>query len=43
MEMEEKKMLKNEIAVIGIGLAGETVAYEFQKKNYPTYYINGSA
>lgn len=35
-------MLKNEVAVIGIGLAGETVAYEFQKKNYPTYFINGS-
>lgn len=29
-------MIKNEVAVIGIGLAGETVAYEFQQKNYPT-------
>ena len=35
-------MIKNEVAVIGIGLAGETVAYEFQQKNYPTYLINGS-
>ena len=36
-------MLKKEIAIIGLGLAGQTVAYGFQKKNYPTYLINGSA
>ena len=35
-------MLKKEIAIIGLGLAGQTVAYGFQKKNYPTYLINGS-
>lgn len=35
-------MIKNDIAVIGIGLAGETVAYEFQQKNYHTILINGS-
>lgn len=35
-------MIKNDVAVIGIGLAGETVAYEFQQKNYFTLLINGS-
>lgn len=35
-------MLKNKIAIVGLGLAGETVAYQFQQKNYPTYLINGS-
>ena len=35
-------MIKNDVAVIGIGLAGETVGYEFQQRNYPTYLINGS-
>lgn len=35
-------MIKNEVAVIGAGLAGETVGYGFQQKNYPTYLINGS-
>lgn len=35
-------MIKNDVAVIGIGLAGETVGYDFQQKNYPTYLINGS-
>lgn len=35
-------MLKNDVAVIGVGLAGETVAYEFQQKNYHTLLINGS-
>lgn len=35
-------MLKNEIAVIGAGLAGETVGVEFQRRNYLTYLINGS-
>lgn len=38
-----RRMLKKEIAIIGLGLAGQTVAYGFQKKNYPTYLINGSA
>ena len=35
-------MIKNDVAIIGIGLAGETVAYEFQQKNYQTILINGS-
>lgn len=35
-------MLKNDIAVIGAGLAGETVGIEFQRRNYLTYLINGS-
>ena len=35
-------MLKNKIAIVGLGLAGEMVAYQFQQKNYPTYLINGS-
>lgn len=35
-------MIKNETAIIGIGLAGETVAYDFQQRNYETYLINGS-
>ena len=35
-------MIKNDVAVIGLGLAGETVAYEMQQKNYLTYLINGS-
>lgn len=35
-------MLKNKIVIVGLGLAGETVAYQFQQKNYPTYLINGS-
>lgn len=35
-------MIKNEVAVIGIGLAGETVGYEFQQRNYHTLLINGS-
>lgn len=35
-------MIKNDVAVIGIGLAGETVGYDFKQKNYPTYLINGS-
>lgn len=36
-------MIKNEVAVIGLGLAGETVGYGMQQKNYPSYLINGSA
>lgn len=35
-------MIKDEVFVTGIGLGGERVGYEFQKKNYPTYLINGS-
>lgn len=35
-------MIKKDIAVIGLGLAGETVAYDFQQKNYHTVLINGS-
>lgn len=35
-------MIKNDVAVIGIGLAGETVGYEFQQRNYHTLLINGS-
>lgn len=35
-------MIKNEVFVVGIGLGGERVAYEFQQRNYPTYLVNGS-
>lgn len=35
-------MIKDEVFVTGIGLGGGRVGYEFQKKNYPTYLINGS-
>ena len=35
-------MIKNDVFVIGIGLGGERVGYEFQRRNYPTYLINGS-
>lgn len=35
-------MIKNEVAVVGIGLAGETVGYDFQQKNYYSLLINGS-
>ena len=35
-------MIKNDIVVIGIGLAGQTVGYDFQQKNYQTLLINGS-
>ena len=35
-------MIKNQIKIIGMGLAGETVAYEFQQRNYDTMLINGS-
>ena len=35
-------MIKNDVFVVGIGLGGERVGYEFQQKNYPTYLINGS-
>lgn len=35
-------MIKNEICVIGAGLGGENVGYDFQQRNYATYLINGS-
>ena len=35
-------MIKNDVAVIGIGLGGTKVGYEFQKRNYKTYLVNGS-
>lgn len=35
-------MIKNDVFVVGIGLGGERVAYEFQQRNYPSYLINGS-
>lgn len=35
-------MIKNDVFVVGIGLGGERVGYDFQQKNYPTYLINGS-
>lgn len=35
-------MIRNNVAVVGIGLGGTKVAYEFQKRNYSTYLINGS-
>lgn len=35
-------MIKDQVKIIGVGLAGETVAYEFQQKNYDTMLINGS-
>lgn len=34
-------MIKKEVAVIGLGLAGETVGYGFQQRNYHTLLING--
>lgn len=30
-------MLKDSTAVIGLGLGGMTVTYEFQERNYLTY------
>ena len=35
-------MIKNDVFVVGIGLGGERVGYEFQQRNYPAYLINGS-
>ena len=35
-------MIKNDVAVVEMGLGGTKVAYEFQKRNYKTYLINGS-
>ena len=34
-------MIKNDVAVVEMGLGGTKVAYEFQKRNYKTYLING--
>lgn len=36
-------MIKNEIAVVGLGLCGESCAYDFQQKNYYSMLVNGSA
>lgn len=35
-------MLKDNTTIIGLGLAGETVALEFQTRNYSSHLINGS-
>ena len=35
-------MLKDFTAVIGFGLGGMTVTYEFRERNYLTYSVNGS-
>ena len=35
-------MIKNDVFVIGIGLGGERVGYDFQQRNYSSYLINGS-
>lgn len=35
-------MIKNEICVVTAGLGGNNVGYDFQKKNYASYLINGS-
>lgn len=35
-------MIKNDVCVVGIGLGGENVGYDFQHKNYASYLINGS-
>lgn len=35
-------MIKNDVCVIGAGLGGENVGYDFQQRNYATYLINGS-
>ena len=35
-------MIKNDVFVIGVGLGGERVGYDFQQKNYGSYLINGS-
>lgn len=35
-------MIKNDVFVVGLGLGGEKVGYEFQQRNYPTYLVNGS-
>lgn len=35
-------MIKDDVFVIGIGLGGERVGFDFQQKNYGSYLINGS-
>ena len=35
-------MIKNDVFVVGLGLGGEKVGYDFQQKNYGSYLINGS-
>ena len=35
-------MIKNDVFVVGIGLGGERVGYDFQQRNYGTYLVNGS-
>ncbi len=35
-------MIKNEVFIVGLGLGGEKVGFEFQQRNYPTYLVNGS-
>ncbi len=35
-------MIKDDVFVVGIGLGGERVGYDFQQKNYGSYLINGS-
>lgn len=35
-------MIKNDVFVVGIGLGGQRVGYEFQQRNYKSYLINGS-
>ena len=35
-------MIKNNVAVVGLGLGGESCAYEFQQRNYYAMLINGS-
>ncbi len=35
-------MIKNDVFVIGIGLGGTKVGYDFQQKNYGAYLVNGS-
>ena len=36
-------MIKNNVAVVGLGLGGQSCAYEFQQRNYYSMLINGSA
>lgn len=35
-------MIKDMVFVVGIGLGGERIGYDFQQRNYPSYLINGS-
>lgn len=36
-------MIKNDVAVVGIGLGGSRVGCDFQHRNYNSYLINGSS